>query len=69
MTVITYVTINREIIGNVILSCRCDFNEYTISYILRIGELKSAKNISKYPVIRIDDESFFDASVEQMDTD
>ncbi|XP_070161171.1 periodic tryptophan protein 2 homolog [Polyergus mexicanus] len=51
------------------LSRICDFNEYTISYILRIGELKSAKNVSKYSDIKIDDESVFDASVEKMDTD
>lgn len=50
-------------------SCRCDFNEYTISYILRIGELKSAKNISKYSAITMDDGFLSDASIEKMDTD
>ncbi|XP_050453821.1 periodic tryptophan protein 2 homolog [Cataglyphis hispanica] len=51
------------------LSRICDFNEYTINYILRIGELKSAKNISKYSAITMDDGFLSDASVEKMDTD
>ena len=46
---------------------RCDFNQYTINYILRIGDLKSKKNVSKLPTIKIDDESDF--PIEEMDTD
>ncbi|XP_029169932.1 periodic tryptophan protein 2 homolog [Nylanderia fulva] len=50
------------------LSRICDFNQYTLSYILRLGELKSAKNKSKHFAIKIDNESFSDASIEEMDT-
>lgn len=46
---------------------RCDFNQYTISYILRIGDLKSEKNVSKLSTITINDESDF--SIEELDTD
>ncbi|XP_072746564.1 periodic tryptophan protein 2 homolog [Anoplolepis gracilipes] len=46
------------------LSRICDFNQYTIRYILNIGELKSAKNISKYSAITIEDGSLSDATVE-----
>ncbi|KYM98308.1 Periodic tryptophan protein 2 like protein, partial [Cyphomyrmex costatus] len=49
------------------LSKICDFNQYTISYILRIGDLKSEKNVSKHSTIKIDDES--DSFMEEMDTD
>lgn len=54
-----------KIIG--IIFYRCDFNQYTISYILRIGDLKSAKDVSKHSAITIDDES--DLSVEEIDMD
>jgi len=46
-------------------SYRCDFNQYTISYILRIGDLKSAKDVSKHSTI--DDKS--DLSIEEVDMD
>ncbi|XP_077256053.1 periodic tryptophan protein 2 homolog [Temnothorax americanus] len=49
------------------LSKICDFNQYTISYILRIGDLKSAKDASRHSAITIDDES--DISIEEVDTD
>ncbi|XP_012530275.2 periodic tryptophan protein 2 homolog [Monomorium pharaonis] len=47
------------------LSKICDYNQYTINYILKIGDLKSAKNIMKHSVIKIEDES--DLSVEEID--
>jgi len=64
-TVYIYV-INMEIIRNTFFY-RCDFNQYTISYVLRIGDLKSKKNVSKLSTIKIDDESDF--SIEEMDID
>lgn len=54
-----------KIIG--IIFYRCDFNQYTMSYILRIGDLKSAKDVSKHSAIMIDNES--DLSLEMIDTD
>ncbi|GAB1865194.1 Periodic tryptophan protein 2-like protein [Camponotus japonicus] len=51
------------------LSRICDFNQYTISYILKIGELKSAKNVARYSATTIDDEFLSDVSIEKMDTD
>ncbi|KYM87794.1 Periodic tryptophan protein 2 like protein [Atta colombica] len=49
------------------LQSKCDFNQYTISYVLRIGDLKSKKNVSKLSTIKIDDESDF--SIEEIDID
>ncbi|KAK2581778.1 hypothetical protein KPH14_002256 [Odynerus spinipes] len=50
------------------LSSICDFNQYTISYIKRIGEIKAAKSKLKNSAITVDNDS--DAStVMEMDTD
>jgi hypothetical protein len=44
---------------------RCDFNQYTINYILKIGELKSAKQAAIEITEKLDNES--DTSMEEMD--
>ncbi|RLU14873.1 hypothetical protein DMN91_012760 [Ooceraea biroi] len=55
------------------LSRICEFNQYTINYVLRIGELRSANDTTAQDAIEIDNESdreirLNDVCLEEMDT-